>query len=264
MSMFKRFICVCAIIIVPNVLFGQDKFGYMEQPSKALDDAKTAFSAGDYQQAIKLVNIYHTLSEKQDGQQILDNARSCQALSEKALKLELQDDYSAAAKCYEDLLSINPSDTVAKKRYDTNSEKAKAKQPSSSKRRIVRSTAVVNTRIKVGDRVPITKYEKYTVCYVDYTGQHGWVMDLDNRTNGTWYSTNCSNRSGWRRPSLEEIKKIYPNRFTLGLNSSFWTSTRSRKVANWEFYYTFDFGTGKEKSTDSDKEGIRSIYIRNF
>lgn len=264
MSMFKRFICVCAIIIVPNVLFGQDKFGYMEQPSKALDDAKTAFSAGDYQQAIKLVNIYHTLSEKQDGQQILDNARSCQALSEKALKLELQDDYSAAAKCYEDLLSINPSDTVAKKRYDTISEKAKAKQPSSSKRRIVRSTAVVNTRIKVGDKIHITNnpYDtKYTVCYVDNTGQHGWVMDVGSRT-GSWSRLDASNP--WRRPSLEEIKRIYPNRFTLGLNDTFWTSTLSKKIANWPFYYTFDFGTGKEKSTDSYKEGYKSIFIRNF
>ena len=260
MSIVRTILCVCLLAALSCPLSGQDKFGYMEQPGKALSDAKTAFSNGDYQQAIKLVNIYHTLSERQDGQQVLENAHACQSLFNKALQFEADNDLAAAVKCYEDLLIINPSDANAKKRHDMDAEKISGQQSSS---RIVRSSAVIDTRIKVGDKVSVTNNPndtKYIVCYVDNTGQHGWVMDIGKR--GSWIRLDANNP--WRRPSLEEMKQIYPNRFTLGLNESFWTSTLSKKIANWPFYYTFDFGTGKEKSTDSYKEGYRSIFIRNF
>lgn len=251
MKNVKQIICLFYFIFLFSSLSGQDKNGYMEHPGKALEDARTAFLIGEYQKTINLVNIYHALSGRTDGKQLFDNAKACQTFIDNALQFESQSDYFAAAKCYENLLKINPSDTSAKERYENVSQKNTSFKEDRQ-----------NTAIKVGDMMSITPYDKYIVCYVDDTGQHGWVMKLSFLTKLTWINTNPTEGSGWRRPSLDEIRMIYPNRYKLGLNNSFWTCTKTKKLLR--DIYVFDFGTGKEKATAYDKEGIQSIYIRNF
>lgn len=114
-----------------------------------------------------------------------------------------------------------------------------------------------NTKpLKIGD-----KYNGYVICYLDETKLSGWILMIDNLT-GTWYNKQGS-YSSWRIPSLEETKMIYKNRFALGLNQTYWTSTQAKKVANWKFYYTFNFATGEAKATDSYKM-YPTLRIANF
>ena len=114
-----------------------------------------------------------------------------------------------------------------------------------------------NTKpLKIGD-----KYNGSVICYLDETKLSGWILIIDNHT-GTWYNKQGL-YSSWRIPSLEEIKIIYKNRFALGLNQTYWTSTQAKKVANWKFYYTFNFATGEAKATDSYKT-YPTLYIANF
>lgn len=111
-------------------------------------------------------------------------------------------------------------------------------------------------QLKIGD-----KYNGYVICYLDETKLSGWILMIDNRT-GSWYNQQGS-YSSWRIPSLEETKIIYKNRFALGLNQTYWTSTQAKKVANWKFYYTFNFATGEAKATDSYKM-YPTLRIANF
>ena len=116
-----------------------------------------------------------------------------------------------------------------------------------------------NKQLKIGDRM-----NGDVICYLDESKTSGWVFRIDNR-KGTWFNRQADYlyRAGWRMPSSEECRMIYKNRFVLGLNATFWTSTQSKKVGNWKFYYTFNFGTGEKKSTDSYKD-YPAIYIKNF
>ena len=112
------------------------------------------------------------------------------------------------------------------------------------------------------------------ICYIDNSGEHGWVLSKgyndwgrsrcigDEEQRYSYHNGSCSHY-GWRIPSLEEMKKIYPNRFRLGLNNTYWTSTRSKKIGGIYCYYIFDFNSGKEKSRDSEKL-YRAFYIKNF
>ena len=56
------------------------------------------------------------------------------------------------------------------------------------------------------------------ICYIDNSGEHGWVLSKgyddwgDKETHYSYHKGGCSLYGyGWRIPSLEEMKIIYPN-----------------------------------------------------
>ena len=157
--------------------------------------------------------------------------------------------YAHAITLYKQVLSINPKDPNVQNKINklqaiiNNSHKAN------------QANAIESKLLQIGDKV-----DGYSVCYLDETKTSGWVIRIDNK-KGMQHHHNSYGE--WRVPSVEECKVIYKSRFKLGLNKAYWTSTLSKKVANWHFYYTFDFNSGKEKSTSYDKDYPR-IYIRNF
>ena len=252
----------CLSLFLP--LWGQDKADiYMNNPTQAIIDAKTRFVLGDYKQVISLVGLYSALSDiplSSESQDMLKKAQSCQSLIEKAILSEAQNNWKEAAEFYREVLSINSEDSITKEKYEQAQKKSSVVYYSVRgvyTGRVERVSERKDGGLRVGE-----KKDGYVICYLDSTGDHGWLMDnsYSNKTFG--YGGPYSN-SEWRCPSLEEMRVIYQNRFSLGLNGIYWTSTRSKKVANWEFFYTFDFGTGKEKSTSYDKLNY-SFRIKNF
>lgn len=122
------------------------------------------------------------------------------------------------------------------------------------------SLSQAKRQIRIGD-----KLNGGRVCYINESAGFGWIIDIEESKHAQHQGSifGHSSNEGWRKPSVDECKTIYKNRYALGLNDTYWTSTRSKKVANWEFYYTFNFNTGKEKSTDESKD-YPHIYIKNF
>ena len=116
---------------------------------------------------------------------------------------------------------------------------------------------------KVGDKYKFPDdSHNYTVVYVDYTREHGWVMCDYDCFKGIMYD-DSGFKHGWRMPTLYEMRKIAEKRDALSLCGEFWTQTVSKEIINWTFYYTIDFSTGKERSRSYDKEYYK-MYIKDF
>ena len=167
--------------------------------------------------------------------------------------MQAQDNVDYLAKAFELLLEGNVES--AERHYTVH--KKLTGQTDTDFEMLLREKKKNNTKpLKIGD-----KYNGCVICYLDETKLSGWILMIDNLT-GTWYNKQ-GRYSSWRIPSLEETKIIYKNRFALGLNQTYWTSTQAKKVANWKFYYTFNFATGEAKATDSYKT-YPTLYISNF
>lgn len=211
--------------------------------------AQHKFDQGDYENAQKALNIYVEMTG-QNKADLSAKISTVLVLLKTAQNSVDNQNYAHAITAYKKVLSINPKDPNIQNNIN------KLQSIIDNVNNVNHANTVKNKSLQIGDKV-----NGYTICYLDETQMHGWVIRISNN-NGTWFNHQFSN-SEWRMPSLDECKIIYKNKFKLGLNKAYWTSTRSKKVANWKFYYTFDFGTGKEKSTDSYKI-YPGIYIKNF
>lgn len=222
-----------------------------KQYQPMLDNARSLYREGDYRQAQNNLNQYILYTGIND-ETLSGSIAKCLNLLTLAEAAYNKKNYSQAKAYYNEIIQINPSDAKSTKvMADIRRLTSETVKSSSG------ASAANNYKYKIGGKSP----NGYTICYLDESGQHGWEMSVNER--GTCQHQIWGVHGDWRVPSRDEMYVIYKNRYTLGLNKRYWTSTRSKKVANWEFFYTLDFGTGKFKSTDQYKD-FPSIIIHNF
>lgn len=115
----RKLLLIVFLLVSCTLCFSQNTAEmYMQNPTLALNDARSAFSTGNYERAISLLKIYTSLSGKNDGNDLLSKAKQCQQLLEKAQLLEEQGDDSSARKYYSSILELNPTDVKARKVLD--------------------------------------------------------------------------------------------------------------------------------------------------
>ncbi len=237
----KKFILTFLVILFAVPIMAQDYNAYLQS-------AQNKFDLGDYENAQKALKIYVEMTGQSETNLSERITTAIKLLKNAQISTDDQK-YAHAITLYKQVLSINPKDPNVQNKINklqaiiNNSHKAN------------QANAIESKLLQIGDKV-----DGYSVCYLDETKTSGWVIRIDNK-KGMQHHHNSYGE--WRVPSVEECKVIYKSRFKLGLNKAYWTSTLSKKVANWHFYYTFDFNSGKEKSTSYDKDYPR-IYIRNF
>lgn len=237
----KKFILTFLVILFAVPIMAQDYNAYLQS-------AQNKFDLGDYENAQKALKIYVEMTGQSETNLSERITTAIKLLKNAQISTDDQK-YAHAITLYKQVLSINPKDPNVQNKINklqaiiNNSHKAN------------QANAIESKLLQIGDKV-----DGYSVCYLDETKASGWVIRIDNK-KGMQHHHNSYGE--WRVPSVEECKVIYKSRFKLGLNKAYWTSTLSKKVANWHFYYTFDFNSGKEKSTSYDKDYPR-IYIRNF
>ena len=133
------------------------------------------------------------------------------------------------------------------------------------------STSIPTTqKFSVGQQHTITVFgsngDKYScagkIAYLDASGQHGLLLVDESKYQRTYYNGK-SDKYYRRIPTKGELELIYQNKNLLGLRNEYWSSTRSKKVANWEFYYTVNFSNGSSNSRDSYKDYYH-LYVADF
>lgn len=237
----KKYILTLLVLLCAVPIMAQDYNAYLQS-------AQNKFDLGDYENAQKALKIYVEMTGQSETNLSERITTAIKLLKNAQISTDDQK-YAHAITLYKQVLSINPKDPNVQNKINklqaiiNNSHKAN------------QANAIESKLLQIGDKV-----DGYSVCYLDETKTSGWVIRIDNK-KGMQHHHNSYGE--WRVPSVEECKVIYKSRFKLGLNKAYWTSTLSKKVANWHFYYTFDFNSGKEKSTSYDKDYPR-IYIRNF
>ncbi len=221
-----------------------------KQYQPMLDKARSLYREGDYRQAQNNLKQYMFSTGVND--EVLSNSiANCINLLTLAEAAYNNKNYSQAKIYYNKIIQINPTDAKSTKAV-ADIRRLTSETINSSRG----ASSASSVKYKIGGQSP----NGYIICYLDESCQHGWEMRVNER--GTCQHQIFPSRD-WRVPSRDEMYVIYKNRYTLGLNKRYWTSTRSKKVANWEFFYTLDFGTGKFKSTDQYKD-FPSIIIHNF
>lgn len=208
-----------------------------------LCSAQEKFLSGDYENAQKSLNVYEKLSGNNMADLSEKISNAIILLNRAQILTDIQD-YSNAIKTYHQVLELNPNDPNIPGKVKTLQFKMDSNQ---------------QKQYKIGDVLR----DGYIICYLDETKFHGWIMKISKMNPTIQHSTIDKPNNEWRMPSIDECKVIAKNRFLLGLNEAYWTSTLSKKIANCHFYFIFDFGTGKEKSVCYDKK-YRHIYIKNF
>lgn len=222
-----------------------------KQYQPILDNARNLYREGNYRHAQSNLNQYILYTGIND-ESLSGSIAKCLNLLTLAEAAYNNRNYTQAEAYYNDIIVINPSDAKSTKAIADIRKLTSGTVKSSSG-----VSTANNDKSKIGGKSP----NGYTICYLDESGRHGWEMIVNEC--GTCQHQIWGVHGEWRVPSRDEMYVIYKNRYTLGLNKRYWTSTRSKKVANWEFFYTLDFGTGKYKSTDQYKD-FPSIIIRNF
>lgn len=236
----KKFILTFLVILFAVPIMAQDYNAYLQS-------AQNNFNLGDYENAQKALKIYVKMTGQSETNLSVKITTAIELLKTAQISTDNQK-YAHAITLYKQVLSINPKDPNIQNKIN------KLQTIINNTPKANQANAIESKLLQIGDKV-----NGYSVCYLDETKTSGWVIRIDNK-EGRHYK---SSYGEWRVPSVEECKVIYKNRFKLGLNKTYWTSTRSKKVANWEFYYTFDFNNGKEKSTDEYKN-YPYIFIKNF
>ena len=237
----KKYILTFLVILFAVPIMAQDYNAYLQS-------AQNKFDIGDYENAQKALKIYVEMTGQSETNLSARITTAIKLLKNAQISTDDQK-YAHAITLYKQVLSINPKDPNVQNKIN----KLQAIIINSHKEN--QANTIESKLLQIGDKV-----DGYSVCYLDETKTSGWVIRIDNK-KGIQHHHNSYGE--WRVPSVEECKVIYKSRFKLGLNKAYWTSTLSKKVANWHFYYTFDFNSGKEKSTSYDKDYPR-IYIRNF
>lgn len=101
-------------------------------------------------------------------------------------------------------------------------------------------------------------YSGYKLAYLDGSGKHGFAIKFEDYSKGGPYS--C--------PSLDELKLMYKNRHSLGLNGEYWSSTEvdgSGSFFTMEKYYTYDFSIGEIKERRLQGSGqYKRLEIERF
>ena len=221
----KKFILTFLVILFAVPIMAQDYNAYLQS-------AQNKFDLGDYENAQKALKIYVEMTGQSETNLSERITTAIKLLKNAQISTDDQK-YAHAITLYKQVLSINPKDPNVQNKINklqaiiNNSHKAN------------QANAIESKLLQIGDKV-----DGYSVCYLDETKTSGWVIRIDNK-KGMQHHHNSYGE--WRVPSVEECKVIYKSRFKLGLNKAYWTSTLSKKVANWHFYYTFDFNSGKEK-----------------
>lgn len=237
----KKYILPFLVLLCALPIMAQDYNTYLQS-------AQNKFDLGDYENAKKALKVYVEMTGHSETNLSAKITTAIELLKTAQILTDNQK-YTHAIAVYKQVLSINPKDPNIQQKIN-------------KLQNIINNTPKTNqtnaesSPLRIGDKV-----DGYLICYLDETKTSGWVIRIDNIERN--YNYHKSPHGNWRVPSVEECKVIYENRFKLGLNKAYWTSTRSKKIANWEFYYTFDFNSGKEKSTDEYKN-YPAIFIRNF
>lgn len=241
---------IFGLLLAPN--------SYAQNYIEYLHNAQKQFTAGEYVNAKKSLTVYHEMIGYTKETGFANKIDLCIEYLHKAEEEKNRQFYSSAIEYFKLVIGINPNDPKVSKEIELlqnlMSQKDESNAGSNSRKEPV-------TAYKIGDKFP----NGDIVCYLDNSGEHGWIMEVSTSAYSKYYLE----KSGLRIPNKDEMYIIYGNRHALGLNSRYWTSTVSRKLGAWDFYYTLDFGTGKFKSTDSYKKFDKNspykyIYIKNF
>lgn len=217
----KKFILTFLVILFAVPIMAQDYNAYLQS-------TQNKFDLGDYENAQKVLKIYVEMTGQSETNLSERITTAIKLLKNAQISTDDQK-YAHAITLYKQVLSINPKDPNVQNKINklqaiiNNSHKAN------------QANAIESKLLQIGDKV-----DGYSVCYLDETKTSGWVIRIDNK-KGMQHHHNSYGE--WRVPSVEECKVIYKSRFKLGLNKAYWTSTLSKKVANWHFYYTFDFNS---------------------
>lgn len=88
-------------------------------------------------------------------------------------------------------------------------------------------------------------YNGFKIAYIDASGKHGFAIKEDGESTTT---------DTYNAPSLDELRIIYSNRYSLGLSGEYWSKTDANSLNR---RYTIDFSTGE---THQRKWGSYSKY----
>lgn len=245
-----------SIFLVCNTNLHAQENKDIDKYKEFLDYAHQSFNSGDYDKAKTHLTAYKRFtSDSASVHNFEQQIDLCIEIKNNTQEAERKGDYSKALGYYLSLQRNNPKDPNVSGKITLLQNLVS--QMDSNKNSTFDSATVYH----IGDKYT-ERYSDYIICYLDSTNRHGWIM-TDVRKTSYYPLEDHLIKLGWRRPNKEELYMIYKNRHALGLNGRYWTSTRSRKVGNWDFYYTLDFGTGDYKSTDSYKDYL-CFYIKNF
>jgi hypothetical protein len=112
----------------------------------------------------------------------------------------------------------------------------------------------------IGDDATDLVHERgYKIAYLNADGTHGFAIQIGP------YSREPK-KYGY--PTIEELKKMYPNRAKLGLNEEFWSATpvpETETLFRYAKYYTFDFYSGTtNQHRDPNKEERGKVSLRTM
>lgn len=100
-------------------------------------------------------------------------------------------------------------------------------------------------------------YSGFKIAYLDASGKHGFAIKFDEYTSFT-YDNDIY-------PSIDELKLMYRNRHSLGLNGEYWSSTKDdKKKYTFDHYYTFDYSSGEMRSRETLEVEYKSLLIKRF
>lgn len=227
-------ISICSLI--PVCMLGQEY-------DKYLNTAIRLFEKGEYEKAQSSLIIYQKMTG-QSNKELQKKITFCIENIQKAESAKINGQYDNAITCYKYVLSNNPKDPNISREINLLQNLLGKNQNSATQEKIY----------KIGDQIYKEigdyRYDEFIICHLDNTHKHGWVMEI---SAGWRWPVRSSTPGGWRTPNKDEMLIIYNNRHILGLNGRYVTSTISKKICAYEYYYTLDFGTGEFKSTGIDK-----------
>lgn len=192
-----------------------------------LSEAEAAFKRGEYESAINCYKLYNSFTGNNVDSQI-EKAEKCRQLMSDALQQAASGNYDEAINLYSQVNALNPSDPNVIPRIE-------------DAQRLKKET----TTYKIGDL-----YNGYRICYVDETGQHGFLLTAA-ADNEVYFHTQLTGElpAGSRIPSVNELEMIFPIAKKVGLyNDRYWSSSTQSYTHNDRDVmgrYYLDFTTGK-------------------
>lgn len=243
------FICSCEVICAQEV-------NYLEQ-------AYELYGVGKYEQAQKALNMYSFMTGSQD-KALEERIRYCLNFQTLARQAELTGDYITAKLYYEGILKYNSQDT------QVNATISKLNALIKKQSNAMQTSQTKSSQLRVGDYYDTGTGRKGRIAYLDYTGQHGFILvrTSNNPIQRHEVFEKLDYATNERIPTINELKVIYNNRKYLGLFETYWSSTIEKKENQWYTYnigFCYDFSSGKEIKTKLPKrEKFHYIIIVDF
>ena len=104
------------------------------------------------------------------------------------------------------------------------------------------------------DAYGLTIYSGYKIAYLDATGKHGFAIQEGLLAEAPPISTS---------PTIDELRRIYWNRKSLGLKGEYWSNTLVS--TNSKKWYTLDFSTGETRRREWRSEVMyKTIKVIRF